>query len=880
VISRLVILFVLLAASHSASGFVITRTSSPIFYLDTSITPTLQGMYVSYQINNNSGSSYPDIWVRIDSFTGGVISPAPGEDSLMHLGALAPGQTKAAFFYLQASAATAVAQTHTVRIYPSRAAAGELANASFAMTAEETIQANANKVVTVVTGPTPPQLGGIVTMTVSGDAGTIGASRILSFSPAAYLNWRPDAYEMISSSITLSGGNTGTYNDQLLIITANSSATTYSAVYQFRAVNTTTTPTTVSPISYISSGAQIKHTTTGTYGSIPPIDPTQNLLTIGKQASVSELFGPTTITYTLFATNSGTVDVILEDFADTLPTSPAMPGYVSGSSRFNGAAIADPIISGSTLTWIGVFALPPGATRSLTFQASFANVSGSYTNRAVGHVGVTQIDTTLNTADNLPALAIVTVRGLSVSGFVYLDANRNSQKEASETGTGLSLFAKLVSATAPGGPALQSVVVTNTTGAYTFPNVIPGTYNIVIDNNNTLSDVVPNLPAGWIGTEQPTQIRQNVLVISADVTDRNFGLINGRTVSGRTFNDNGAGGGTANDGLLNGTEAGRAGNQFRLTDIAGTTVYDTVNSDGSGNFQLFIPATIVSGTQLRVVEFNPSGFLSTGGRAGNTGGTYDRTTDAVTFTFGATNYQGLLFGNVADNSLLNDSQQTGLPGSFVLHSHRYLANSAGQLTFTLTQISTPNIPGWNPVIYLDANCNGQIEATEQPLSTPLAVTSGQQICILIKDAIPINAPFNAQHQMTLSAQFQYTGASPSLARTNSRTALTLVGNPTTAGLTLLKAVDKSTALPGETITYTLNYANNSSEALANLVIFDATPAFTTFLSANAAALPGNLTAVSISPPAVGSSGFIRWTFTGTLAPGKGGVVTFSVVVSQ
>jgi len=123
-------------------------------------------------------------------------------------------------------------------------------------------------------------------------------------------------------------------------------------------------------------------------------------------------------------------------------------------------------------------------------------------------------------------------------------------------------------------------------------------------------------------------------------------------------------------------------------------------------------------------------------------------------------------------------------------------------------------------------------------------------------------------------------ANPPLARTNSRTALTLVGNPTTAGLTLVKAVDKSTALPGETITYTLNYANNSSDALANLVIFDATPAFTTFLSANATPLPGNLTGVSISPPPIGSSGFIRWTFTGTLAPGKSGVVTFSVVVSQ
>jgi len=864
----------------SLFGFVITRTSSPILYVDTSITPMLQGMYVSYQVNNNSGVNYPDLWVRIDTFTGGIISPAPGEDSVVHLGPLAAGQTKAAYFYLQASAATAVAQNHTIRIYPSRTVAGELANASFSMTAQESIQANANKVVTVVTGPTPPQLGGIVTMTVTGDAGTLGASKVLSFSPAGYLNWRPDAYELISTSITLSGGNSGTYSDQLFIVAANSSATTYSAVYQFRAVNTTTTPTTVSPISFISSGAQIKHTTTGTYGSIPPIDPTQNLMTIGKQATPGQLFAAGPVAYTLSATNSGTVDVILEDFVDTLPANPAALSYVNGSSRFNGVVIADPIISGSTLTWIGVFTLPAGSSRLLTFQASVPNVPGSYTNQAVAHVGVTQIDTSLNTADNIPAVALITVRGLSVSGAVYLDANRNSQKDAAEIGTGLSLFAKLVSATTPGGPALQAVIVTNTSGMFSFQSVIPGTYNIVIDNNNTLADVVPTLPVGWIGTEQPSQLRQNVLVVSSDVVAQNFGIINGRIVSGRTFNDNGTAGGTANDGLLNGAEQGLAGRVFRLTDLSGATVYDSVNSDAAGNFQLFIPASVTAGTQLRVVEPNATGYLSTGGGVGNTAGTYDRVANAVTFTYAATNYSGLLFGNVLENSFLNNSQQTGLPGSFVLHAHTFTAKTAGQLTFTLAQVSTPALSGWSPVIYRDANCNGQLDPTEQPLSGTLTVLSGQQICILIKDAIPITAPFNAQHQISVSAQFQYSAANPSLARTNSLTALTVVGTSATAGLTLVKAVDKSTALPGETITYTLTYANNSSDPLANLVIFDSTPAFTTFLSSGAAPLPSNLTAVSVSSPSIGSAGFIRWMFTGTLAPGKSGIVTFSVIVSQ
>src|SRR4051795_7382613 len=116
---RLLLALMLLACSAPAFGFVITRTSSPVFYIDTSVTPTLQGMYVSYQIKNDSGVNYPDIWVRADSFGGGIVSLAPGEDGLVHLGTLAAGQTKTAYFYLQAASATAAAQTHTVRVYPS-----------------------------------------------------------------------------------------------------------------------------------------------------------------------------------------------------------------------------------------------------------------------------------------------------------------------------------------------------------------------------------------------------------------------------------------------------------------------------------------------------------------------------------------------------------------------------------------------------------------------------------------------------------------------------------------------------------------------------------------------------------------------------------------
>lgn len=88
------------------------------------------------------------------------------------------------------------------------------------------------------------------------------------------------------------------------------------------------------------------------------------------------------------------------------------------------------------------------------------------------------------------------------------------------------------------------------------------------------------------------------------------------------------------------------------------------------------------------------------------------------------------------------------------------------------------------------------------------------------------------------------------------------------------------ALPGETIAYTITYANNGADVLNNVVIYDETPVFTSFVSAGNGALPNNLTGVVITSPDTGVSGPLRWAFAGTLAPGHSGTVTFSVTLAQ
>ncbi|HEX8285676.1 MAG TPA: hypothetical protein VF588_20135 [Pyrinomonadaceae bacterium] len=418
------------ATAHAAPT--ITRTSSSVFYYDTSTTPQLRCMYVSYRVTND-GTYQPDVYASIDSFTGTVIGLAPNEDGVVHLGAMNAGESKMAFFYLQASGTgdSVVPQSHTVRVYSGNPSAGapQIGSALFTMTPVlETIKANANKVTTVISGPNPATLGGTLTMTVTGDTGTIGAAKVLAFTPATYAGWAANSYELYQSTITLSGSNTGTFANQLLIPPASLTSTgdtSYTAEYLFRAVNFTGGPTAVSPVNYISSGTQVKHTDTSGYASLSPVQQITNTTVITKLVNTAVVYNATVVTYTARLTNSGSTEVQIDQVVDTLPTSPASVTYVSGSSTYNGASIPDPAISGATLTYARTFTVPAGSTRDLTYQVNVPSTPGTYTNRVVGNIATVQIDTTISVSDNSPAqrdVLVTTPPNVSLRKCVFVGA--------------------------------------------------------------------------------------------------------------------------------------------------------------------------------------------------------------------------------------------------------------------------------------------------------------------------------------------------------------------------------------------------------------------------------------------------------------------------
>lgn len=352
-------------------------------------------------------------------------------------------------------------------------------------------------------------------------------------------------------------------------------------------------------------------------------------------------------------------------------------------------------------------------------------------------------------------------------------------------------------------------------------------------------------------------------------------------VSGRVFRDDGAGAGTANDGLQGGDEAGLPDVIVGLTDCGLTTPPNTVTyltdtTDALGDYSLIVPAALATGAVLCVVEYPVSGYISTGGSPGTTAGSYTLATDTTQFTYtDGVAYSGVDFADVSQSRLYSNQVRNTTPGAILQLPHIFEADSDGIVTFSLNAVSNPGAPLWSEVLYQDANCDALLDPSDPPVTGPFVMTPGGRICLLIKEFVPVQANDGARNTITLTATFVYDNLVPAVSDVLVNQDQVSVSRNDT--LFLYKSVDKAAAQPGDVITYTVQYRNEGVSAISNLNIYDAVPAFTHSPSAVCILpLPSGLTGCTpvIANPA------IEWNFSGVLLPGAEGAVSFTVTVDN
>lgn len=313
--------------SSAQNGITVLPSQGKAFYIDSGQNQNIDASYVGYRVK--SASARQGLWVKLDSFTGGVVSLANPLDSEYALKPLSGTDTQTAFFLLKATSATNTAQKHVVTVYDGRPEAGNiLYSCTYTFSrVSETIKANPNKVDSISIG-TVPGIGGTLTVSVLGNTGTIGAGKTPDFdsmwmTPAAVSSFptramRLEKVETLFDNVTnlslndTCGAGTKCFTDQLLVPGLRTVYTDlggsgapkldYWIKYTFRVIGAAPSFQ-FKPIAQISSGTQMKHTPMDSFNGQAVASVNLSAVTVSN-ITTSKIVNTTT-SATLTTTGSG-----------------------------------------------------------------------------------------------------------------------------------------------------------------------------------------------------------------------------------------------------------------------------------------------------------------------------------------------------------------------------------------------------------------------------------------------------------------------------------------------------------------------------------------------------------------------------------------------
>jgi len=610
-----------------------------------------------------------------------------------------------------------------------------------------------------------------------------------------------------------------------------------STTYTVKVLSTGTT--TISSVIYDFSGSSFHYN--GDFGqdtlSVTALAPP---ITLSKSASTSTLVGGGTVSYTLRLTNTASYNMTINDFVDTLPSSPASVSYVSGSSTFNGAAIGNPTISGSTLTWVGLFVIPAGQTRDLVFQATIPSTVGTYVNSAVAHLEYSQIDTTSALGDNAPATASVQV---ILPTDLTISKSHSGNFTQGQNGT------YTITVTNSGGAASSgTVTVTDTLPTGLTPGTATGTGWTCNTSGQTVTctraDAL-NGGASYPAISVPVSVAPNSPL---SVTN---------TVSVSGGNDSNTGNNSASDPTtINGVPdltiskshtgnftQGQTGASYTLTvsNVGGAATSGVVTVTDTLPASLTSP--VGSGTGWTC---NTSGQTVTCTRSSvlNAGASYPNITITVNVSATApssvTNTASVSGGGqiITSNDSANDPTTINAVADMTIsktHSGNFTRGSTGTYTVTATNSGaaatngtvvtvTDTLPaGLTPTIASGTGwtCNIAGQTVTCTRSNALAAGSSYP-AISITVSVAQNAASSITNTVSVSGGGQ--------ANTSNDTASDATTIVSSSDLSLAKVTNNSGSGVGTNATFTVTLTNSGPTNATNVVVRDQLPAGLTYVS--------------------------------------------------
>ena len=418
------------AGVAAQNGVTVAPKHGRVFYVDSGQGQNVDAAYVGYKIT--AGSTLTNVWAKLDTFTGGVVSLANPSDANLPVGNISAGSSQTAFFLLKAKGSTLSAQAHTIHVYsgqPGLTGATELYSCTFTFTkVAETIKAAANKLDTnnAITVTSTSVLGGTVTIVVQGATGTIGAGpssdpNMMWISPASRSSWPTSALRLTSTQVQFwtnsgkGGGADATYLNQLQVGSLSSIASKlyYTATYVFKIIGKSSSAAAVAPIAQITSGTQVKHT------DMVAVDAkaatvSSDVVTINASVTknvgtgISQVVtGKTRFNYTITLTNSASTGSAIT-FDSVIDTPASGLTYVASSVRISvGSTTAEPLLDSSNkLVFSQPISVRPGIPVLLTYsmdETSACSGAFTYANSAVAKIGTITLGATASTYSNVSA---------------------------------------------------------------------------------------------------------------------------------------------------------------------------------------------------------------------------------------------------------------------------------------------------------------------------------------------------------------------------------------------------------------------------------------------------------------------------------------------